>query len=164
VKTSVIVVVRQREARMKRVLPLLAGVVAGLALPAAAADMVYNPRRPPELVAHLKGEPYWKLQAECAGLHSAARKWYADHGRDAEASAAASRGSRFLENALDRLEADRGVDRETAVDLIAPSFNAGLGRGETLLAQANPVDRGVSHFNLVRSACIEVEMAYDAQT
>lgn len=149
---------------MKRVLPLLAIAVAGLAPPAAAADMIYNPRRPPELVAHLKGEPYWKLQAECAGLHSAARKWFADRGRDAEASAAAARGSRFLDNALDRLEADRGVEREAAVDMIAPAFNAGLGRGEALLAQANPVDRAVSDFNLVRSACIEIEMAYDAQT
>ena len=113
---------------------LLSALIVGLTSPVAAADLVYK-RRPAEfdVLARYDGQPYWRVLATCAGMHGAMANAYNQQGRAADGSQAKRHGLAFAQSALRRLQADRGLERAPALDLVTPAVNEGRMIGSTLL-------------------------------
>jgi hypothetical protein len=83
----------------------------------------------------LVGRPYWSLLARCAGVYGAkTNQLEANPALAASAQDARRTGVEYLELAVAQLEADRNLDRRTALVQITPTVRAGREEGTRILA------------------------------
>lgn len=142
----------------------LAAVAAVIAGPAASADLVYRHDRDngPDLLEGSNGRPYWVLLSECAGFYGALAN-RASSDADYERDLAAGRS--WLNLAIDRVSADRGLGRREAIALVEPRISRARSVGESSIA-ASSDDGGVMTLgagDIMRSTCGSLERVYRAQ-
>jgi hypothetical protein len=133
---------------------LIAG--AALASPAMAQDDLLYTYRKVE-VGPLKGydnQPYWRVLAQCAGVHGALANRYEDAGRAADYAAAKARGVWFMRAATSRLQADRGASAEDAHRLAAAEVDVGRDAGRVMLSE-RPAS-GYTQEQLIDVLCTQV--------
>lgn len=104
------------------------------AAPATAGDRAFSKTRASLLTEGYVGQPLWSLLASCAGAQGAAHAYYAERSKAAKAEAAKAAGAQYLDLAVGRLVADRGLDREAALQLTLPVVEVGRSNGVTALA------------------------------
>lgn len=111
---------------MRRIV-IIACVAAMAAQPAFAAELLFTEKAGEEagFMGSWQGDPWWKLLAYCAGAHYGLRDM-AQADDPATAAGRKAEGDRFVQLALDRARADRGLDDDGAVALLAPVI--GIGR------------------------------------
>lgn len=110
----------------------------------------------------LKGydnQPYWRVLAQCAGVHGALANRYEDTGRAQDYQAAKTRGVVFVNAATRRLGADRGLSEADARRLVAEEVDVGRDAGKTLLT-GRPAS-GYSHEQLIDALCTQVSDRHD---
>ena len=137
-------------------------VILGAACPAqAAGDLLYT-YKPAEIrpLKSYNNQPYWRLLAQCAGLHGALANRYQAAARDADHRAAVSRGVLFLRTAMQRISADRGLPSDAARVLAAEEVEAGRVAGVELLS-GRPAS-GYSHEQLFDLLCTQVATRHEA--
>ena len=140
------------------------GVVAAATLvagPAAANDLIYR-HRPMQHLSVLKGynnQPYWRVLSECAGIYGGLANHYQTSG-DRRLDAAKSHGVRFLNAATWRLQRDRGLNPQQALDLAREPVETGRVTVSQLLGQESPRDR--SHEQMIEMFCSQVMDAHDS--
>lgn len=122
--------------------------------PALAGDLTLARHDATPLVESDIGKPYWTLEAQCAGMFGAGYAYETDHNRAAEAADMKQSGVDMLENALARLEADRGVDRGAAMTLVANEVEAGRAEAKAELFKYG--DGAGTGWNMLRSACLDI--------
>lgn len=135
------------------VLTLLLGA-ASASTGVAAQDLLYR-HRPVEVqaLARYGEQPYWRVLAICAGMHGALVNQYEAQARPAEGSAAKARALAFMGSALRQAQADRGLDRSGALDLVTPAVNEGRVLGSALLQRRT---NGYTAEQLVDVMCTQV--------
>ena len=124
--------------------------------PAYADDLIYSYRVNQE-IAPLKGydaQPYWRILAECSGVHGVLANRYQARGLEREAVIAKDRGVVFLRGALQQLKLDRGLPQSEALALATPAVDAGREQGAELLKR--PSASGYSHEQLIDVLCTQV--------
>ena len=140
---------------------LTAAAVLSCALPVKAqSDLLYTYRAVE--IASLKGydnQPYWRVLAQCAGVHGALANRYEAAGRSAEHQSAKARGVQFARTAIERVRIDRGVSEEEARRLAAAEVDVGRDAGRALLSR--PPASGYSHEQLVDVLCTQVSERHD---
>lgn len=99
------------------------------------------------------GKPLWALNAQCAGVFGAAyQRTLALKGmRRAEADKRTGVG--LLNTALSRLQSDRGIAREQAVELVKVEVEAGRAKARQFLGDGTGA---YSSWNYLRSTCLDV--------
>ncbi len=122
----------------------------------ASRDLVY--RGDSLLTENMREKPYWVLQAHCSGLFGATSNYMAANGETQEADAAKARGVSFFRAAVDRLMHDRKVARDVAIASVAKVVDKGRAEGDAALNQ-NGVRSG-SQWNILRSACLDMDETY----
>lgn len=136
-------------------------VVALLALaaaaPALAEDLTLAKGDATDLITSDVGKPYWQLEAQCAGMFGAAYAYESSHDRPRDADGMKQSGIDMLQNALDRLQSDRGVDQNAAMALVADHVEAGRASARGELDKYG--DGPQSSWNLLRSACLDIAEA-----
>ena len=134
-------------------------LLAGAAGAASADDqLISKPNHAqPQSLDGLQGTPWWKQLARCAGFYDSVANGYEQLGQRQPTRAAEAMGDELTAAALARLRADRGLDDEAAVALIAPEISIGRGVGERLWPRRNRV---VSSWNIYRSQCLDVRDVY----
>jgi hypothetical protein len=97
------------------------------------------------------------MEAQCAGMFGAAYAYLTDHKQPAEADRAKDDGIAMLNEAIARLQEDRGIDQPAALNLAAVEVETGRGAAKTGLERqgAGPD----SYFNFMRSACYDISAA-----
>ena len=136
-------------------------VVAALALGGAAQaapDRTLSKSSASALVQDDIGQPYWILLAQCAGVFGATSNYDSDSGRKREAEADAAQGTAMLEQAIARLQIDRGLDRKDAFDTAAPQVDLGRRDGRAMLDAGGTGAQ--SSWNWARSSCLDIAEAY----
>lgn len=144
---------------MKLRMLAVAAVLAAVALPAQAGDLVLAKDQTTDLSEPLAGTPYWVITAQCAGVFSAAYKAASGEGR-ADAEEIKAKGVAMLNAAVERLVIDRGLDRKAAMALASSEFAGGARSGDEVML--NGFGRG-SRWNLQRSVCLDVYDAYSGR-
>jgi hypothetical protein len=134
-------------------LALMASAIA--AAPAAAGDMVLSNHDATGLSERAVGKPYWLIQAQCAGLYGASANFYADKGRGQVATGDQQMGVNFMNDAIERLQHDRNLDFEAALNLAGAQVDTARAHSRSLL-EANRRDA----WNVERSFCLDVYDAY----
>jgi hypothetical protein len=122
---------------------------------AEAADLLYTYR--PVEVAPLKGyegQPYWRVLAECAGIHGALANSYQRSARQSDFQAAKARGVHFLQTANQQVRRDRGVTEAEARALTTEAVDAGRAAGAAFLSM-RPAS-SYSHEQLIDLLCTQV--------
>jgi hypothetical protein len=156
---AVTVYVAPRRKFCMKPLPLMVltcGLMAASA--AAASDMTYAKADATVLTETNVGKPYWSLTAQCAGIFGAASNHETDLGRSKTADTFQRASDALLDDAVARLQADRGVDRDTALDTAAPELNYGR---QIALQKINVDGLGPeSGWNMLSSACDDISKAY----
>ncbi|MBI5939319.1 MAG: hypothetical protein HY859_02725 [Caulobacterales bacterium] len=143
---------------MKRGLFLIAAVTLGMATSATAGDRIY--RGGTMLTEDIAGQPYWAVQAQCAGVYGAASSYLADKGDADGAATAKAMGVAFFRDAVERVMKDRGVARPAAIEALSPTVISG--RAKTLEALQAEGDGPNSKWNYARSACLDMRETYRA--
>lgn len=135
-------------------------LVAALALAgeAAAADQLFRKTDATPLTDTVIGQPFWTLQAQCAGLFGAMSNYQSQNGRPAEAERSKQIAVGFMTDALTRLQADRGIDRKAAMAIALPQLDVGRAHGRDVLADGR-ID-SLSAWNAERSFCLDINDAY----
>ncbi len=135
----------------------LATAVAVIAAPAWADDLVLSKGDATPLIESNVGKPFWQMEAQCAGMFGAAYAFYSGRHRQAEADRAKDTGIAMLNEAVARLQVDRGLDQPTALNLAAAEVEVGRGGATDQLAHqgAGPM----SYFNFMKSACYDISEA-----
>ncbi len=131
-----------------------AGVLAGVAAPAMAGDLLLTRHDATFLIESDVGKPYWTLQAQCAGVFGAAYAYETAQQQPAKAQAMKDNGVAMLESAIARLRYDRSLDRGAALTLAADEVEHGRAIAKTELDRS-----GVgpdSGWNWLRSACLDI--------
>jgi hypothetical protein len=144
---------------MRRSILLLAAAGLIAATPAVAGDLLYPGGT--LLTEGVAGQPYWAVQARCAGVYGAASNYLVEKGQTDAAAEAKALGVAFLHDAIDRVMKDRGVPRPAALEALGPAVVAG--RSEALGALQAEGDGPTSRWNYARSACLDIRDAYAAQ-
>jgi hypothetical protein len=125
--------------------------------PAVAGDLTLTKGDATDLITSDVGKPYWMMQAQCAGMFGAAYAYDVAHQQASIADSAKQDGVSMLDDALARLELDRGVDRNAAMSLAAEQVEVGRAQAKAEL------DRGgsgpSSGWNILRSACLDISDA-----
>ena len=134
--------------------------VASAALPATAAgpDLLFPTREASNITAPAANQPYWALLAECAGVFGAASQWESGHGHSEAADEDKATGTRFLNDAIERLKADHGLSDHDALALASDEVSEGHDQGADLLANGDI--SGGSQWNWKRSGCMQIQDAY----
>ena len=104
------------------------------ASPAAGEDRAFSKAHASLLTEGYVGQPLWSLLAGCAGANGAAHAYHAQRASQPRAEAAKAAGARYLNLAVDRLVADRGLAREAALEMTLPALEAGRLEGAKALA------------------------------
>lgn len=141
---------------MKRTLFVLTAVTLGFVTPAAAGDKIY--RGGTLLTENISGQPYWAVQAQCAGVYGAASTYLADKGDAAGAEQAKAMGVTFFRDAVTRVMKDRGVTKPAAIEALSPTvISVRADSLQNLQAEGNGPS---SKWNFARSACLDVRESY----
>ena len=143
---------------MLRLTRLAAGVMcAAMCGPVMAADLMMTRADVTPLTDSDIGKPFWALQAQCAGVFGAAYRFESAHGKTDLANRDKIIGVAMLENAVARLQVDRGLDRPGAMALAEPEVEYGRGVAVPMLDQEGT--RVDSQWNFLRSACLDIDAA-----
>ena len=151
---------------MKRSIRILAAVAsiaaapALLAAPVMAADLTFAKKDSSPVTEHAIGQPYWMLQAQCAGLFGSMSNFQSARGRTGDADQAKSLGVSFMHDSMARLERDRGLDEHAALAAAGQQVNVGRAHAQQIIALG--VDDH-SQWNVERSFCLDVNDAYHAR-
>lgn len=141
---------------MKRALYLLTAAALLTTAPATAGDMVFPGGT--MLTEGVAGQPYYAVQANCAGIFGASSSFLADKGDAQGAADAKALGVAFFKDAVDRVMKDRGVARPVAIEALSPGVVKG--RTDALAMLQTDGDGPNSKWNYARSACLDVRDAY----
>lgn len=125
---------------------------------AAAADQLFRKADATPLTDTVIGQPFWVLQAQCAGLFGSMSNFQTLRGKPAEAERAKTMAVGFMNDALDRLQADRGIDRKAAMAIALPQLDAGRAHGREVLGSERTDT--LSAWNAERSFCLDINDAY----
>ncbi|MBX3480511.1 MAG: hypothetical protein KF842_08920 [Caulobacter sp.] len=145
---------------MKRVIAAGCALVltATAAAPAMAGDLMFNRKAATTLTEGSIGQPWWKLQAQCAGMFAAAFNSHSLAGEADLADIDRDIGKSMLTAAIDRLERDRGMDHKVAVDLALLQVSYGRDRVTELIRTGG--SGPTSPWNTQRSICMDIHEAY----
>jgi hypothetical protein len=135
---------------------------AGIGQSALALDMVYAKGDATLLTESNIGKPYWSLHAQCAGVYGAASGFETASGHADPAEKYKLIAVGMFNDAVARLQADRGLDRPAAIALATPELDYGRASAARMLA-----DDGTgsdSGWNMLRSACQDISQAYHRHT
>jgi hypothetical protein len=128
------------------------------AAPAWAGDLLFPGKDVSTLTANAAHQPYWALLAQCAGAFGAAQNYEVRRGDQGAADQDAATGVKLLNEAIDRLQHDRGLSHDDALALASDQVSDGHGQGDAILAH------GVNaSWSWKRSACEAVEESYNHQ-
>ncbi|HEY5412625.1 MAG TPA: hypothetical protein VIJ94_18045 [Caulobacteraceae bacterium] len=147
---------------IRRIAAVLAVGVWVIAGPAFADDLLLSKGDATDLIASNVGKPYWQMEAQCAGMFGAAYSFDVDRHKPAEADRAKASGISMLNEAIGRLQADRGIDQPAALNLAAQEVEVGRAGAKTALERqgAGPG----SYYNWMRSACFDISDAQRRHT
>jgi hypothetical protein len=144
--------------RRKMAAVLACGIVAaGVAAPALADDLLLSKNDATPLIDSNVGKPYWQMEAQCAGMFGAAYAYNVDRRQKAEAEQSKDTGISMLNEAVARLEMDRGLDQPTALNLAAPEVE--VGRESARVALERQGTGPATYFNWIKSACYDISEA-----
>ena len=150
---------------MKRTLLLslsLAAATVFAAQSALAADMVLSKRTASTLIEDNVGHPFWSLQAQCAGAFGATYKYHMTKNHPQQADEDKGLGVAMLDDAIARLQVDRGMDRAAALAIAVPEVEYGRTVAQKMLDERGTAPD--SRWNFYRSTCLDIEQAYRNQT
>ena len=136
---------------------VLATAIAASAAPALADDMVLAKRDATALIESNVGKPFWQMEAQCAGMFGAAYAFDLERRRPAEADRSKDAGIAMLNEAVARLQTDRGLDQPTALNLAAEEVETG--RASARVALDRQGQGPTSYFNVMKSACYDISEA-----
>ncbi len=142
---------------IRRIAAVLAFGVVVIGGPAFADDLLLSKGDATELIASDVGKPYWQMQAQCAGIFGAAYAFDMDRHKPAEADRAKEIGISMLNDAIARLQADRGLDQPAALNLAAEQVEVGRAGAKAGLQSSGGGPE--SYFNWMRSACSDISDA-----
>jgi hypothetical protein len=124
--------------------------------------MTLNEQEATPLTEAAVGQPYWMLQAQCAGLFGATANYRTEQSQSRGAQKAAGqdvgRGTAFLNDAIARIRADRQLDYDTAMSTLVPAVQLGRTKARDALAVGSTGPK--SRWNYERSFCMDVADAY----
>ena len=131
--------------------------IGAIATPALAEDLLLSKADATALIESNVGKPYWQMEAQCAGMFGAAYAYNMDHNQKNEAERVKNAGISMLNEAVARLEMDRGLDQPTALNLAAAEVETGRASARDSLERqgAGPM----SPFNWMKSACYDISEA-----
>ena len=134
--------------------------IASAALPAVASDtdMLFPSREASNITAAAANQPYWALLAECAGVYGAASQWESGRGNAAAAEEDKATGTRFLNDAIERLKADHGLSDSDALAFASDEVSEGHSQGTELLAHGD-ISAG-SQWGWKSSGCEQIQDTY----
>ncbi len=150
---------------MKRTLLLTLSLVAASVCAvqsALAADMVLSKKTATSLIEGNVGLPFWTLQAQCAGAFGATYKFHLAQNRAKAADEDKGLGVAMLDDAIARLQVDRGLDRDAAVTIAVPQVEYGRAIAQKMLDEHGTTPD--SRWNFLRSTCLDIEQAYRDQS
>ena len=136
---------------------VLATTIAAIAAPALADDMVLSKRDATPLIESNVGKPFWQMEAQCAGMFGAAYAFDMDRRQKNEAERSKEAGVAMLNEAVARLEMDRGLDQPTALNLAAEEVETG--RAGARVALERQGSGPMTYFNFMKSACYDISEA-----
>ena len=141
---------------MRAMIMLAALAVTGGALAQGAAatqDKVLTSSMATTLTQMNVGKPIWALNAQCAGAFGAAyQRTLALRGiRAAEEDK--QTGVAMLNTALARLQADRGISRAEATELVKVEVEAGRSKAREYMAEGTG---SYTPWNFLRSTCLDM--------
>ena len=134
---------------------LFAGLMTGS--PAFADDLLLSKSDATVLIESNIGKPYWQMESQCAGMLGAAYAYSTDHHRASEAERSKDAGIAMLNEAIARLQVDRGIDQPAALNLAAVEVETG--RAGAKMALERQGSGPMSAFNMMRSACFDISAA-----
>lgn len=142
----------------KRIIAAILAAGSGvIAAPAMAEDLLLSKTDATVLIESDVGKPYWQMEAQCAGMFGAAFAYASDHHRTADAERSKDTGISMLNDAVARLQMDRGLDQPSALNLAAVEVETGRAAANTALQKQG--DGPDSAFNFMRSACYDIAAA-----
>lgn len=143
---------------------MLSVAALSIAGPVMASDLLYRHDRHdgPDLLERSNGQAYWIMLSECAGFYGAMANMAtseADYDADLEA------GRTWLNMAIDRVRADRGLSRSDALGLIEPRVTQARSAGQAGIAAGGDSAGGMTltAAQIMRSTCGSVQRVYRAQ-
>lgn len=142
---------------MRRTAMLCAVLALAVTAPAFAGDLTLNEQDATPMSEHAIGQPYWMLEAQCAGLYGATANFHTARHRDDRAEGDRQLGVNLLNDAIERLKADRRLDFQAALDLAGAQVDAGRAHSKVILAGGTGPH---SKWNAERSFCLDVYEAY----
>jgi hypothetical protein len=145
--------------RISIAIPMLALAVLASPAPAAPAvhDMLFPRKEVTPITQHAAGQPFWALLAQCAGVYGAGANFESARGRADAADDDTRIGTRMANEALRRLQDDRGLTRDDALAYVGVEVNSGRAQGQEMLSGGGG---GFEAWNLKRNACLDVEEVY----
>ncbi len=129
----------------------------GIGGPALADDLLLSKGDATDLIDSNIGKPFWQMEAQCAGMMGAAYAYNMDHHRSADAERSKEAGIAMLNEAIARLQIDRGIDQPAALNLAAVEVETGRASGRQALERQGSGPQ--SYFNYIRSACYDISAA-----
>ncbi len=129
----------------------------GIGGQAFADDLLLSKKDATELIGSNVGKPFWQMEAQCAGMMGAAYAYSMDHHQPAEADRSKDAGIAMLNEAIARLQIDRGIDQPAALSQAAVEVETGRAGAKAALERqgAGPM----TNFNFMRSACYDISAA-----
>jgi hypothetical protein len=131
----------------------------------ASSDMVLTEHESTMLTEAAIGQPYWMLQAQCAGLFGATANFRSEQSQSKGAQKAANKdvglGTAFLNDAVARIRADRQLDYDTAMATLVPVVQLGRTKARDALATGDTGPK--SKWNYQRSFCMDVADGYKSR-
>ena len=143
--------------RIRKFAAFFAAGVVMIGAHAFADDLTLSKSDATDLIQSDVGKPYWQMEAQCAGIFGAAYAYEIDHKRPAEAERLKDSGIAMLNQAIARLQADRGLDQPAALNLAAVEVETG--RAGAKIGLERQGSGGMSYFNFMRSACFDISAA-----
>ena len=137
---------------------LLAACGLACAGPVAAGDLQLSRTDVTELTQGNVGKPFWSLQAQCAGVFGAGYAYEIGRQRVRQANDDEAWGEAMLNDSVARLQADRAIDHQAALDIAAQEVEYGRNQAKMALQEGGTAPEG--QWNLLRSACLDVSEAY----
>ncbi len=143
--------------RIRKFAAMFAASVAMIGGQAFADDLMLSKGEATDLIQSNVGKPFWQMEAQCAGMFGAAYAYQMDHKQQKDAERSKDAGIAMLNEAIARLQVDRGIDQPAALNLAAVEVETGRAAAKTGLERqgAGPD----SYFNFMRSACYDISAA-----
>jgi len=143
--------------RIRKVAAMFAAGVAMIGGQALADDLMLSKSDATDLIQSDVGRPFWQMEAQCAGIFGAGYAFQVEHKHQKEADRAKDDGISMLNEAIARLQADRGLDQPAALNLAAVEVETGRSVAKDSLQRdgAGPT----SSYNFMRSACYDISAA-----